>query len=67
MNLTSIGPPLCIVQLRGRSKATVSSSTYGLLFHFAQYLVPSPTGPSVSLSMTSHLGFHSSSARWSER
>ena len=67
MKVTSIGPPLCIVQLCGRSKATVSSSTTGLLFHFARYLVPRPTGPSVSFSMTSHLGFHSSSARWSDR
>jgi hypothetical protein len=28
---------LCIVQVRGRSKWTVSSSTYGLLFHLARY------------------------------
>ena len=54
-----MGPPLCIVQVCGRSNATVSSSTYGLLFHFARYLVPTPTGPSVSFSMASHLGFHS--------
>ena len=48
-------PPLCIVHPCGRSNATVSSSTYGLLLHFARHLVPGPTGPSVSLSITSHV------------
>jgi hypothetical protein len=41
---SSIGPPLCTDHARGRSKVTVSSSTRGPAFHFARYLVPTPTG-----------------------
>jgi hypothetical protein len=33
-------------------EADGASSTYGLFFHFARYLVPGPTGPSVIFSMT---------------